>query len=84
MVPSPIVGAPDGTGTVARTYIYPKLGQTAEKQASDEYECHRWAVGQTGYDPTAVANGQSSVSTQRNDYLRAQGACLEGRGYTIR
>lgn len=84
VVPSPIVGAPDGSGTVARSYIYPKLGQSAEKQASDEYECHRWAVSQTGFDPTAAATGQGTASTQRSDYLRAQGACLEGRGYTIR
>jgi hypothetical protein len=84
VVPSPIAGAPDSAGTLARTYIYPKLGQSAEKQASDEYECHRWAVDQTGFDPTAAANGQSTVSTLRHDYARAQGACLEGRGYTIR
>lgn len=84
VVPSPIMGVPDGSGTVARTYIYPKLGQSAEKQASDEYECHRWAVDQTGFDPTAAANGQNTVSTLRTDYARAQGACLEGRGYTVR
>lgn len=85
VVPSPIVGASDGIGTAVRTYVYPKLGQTAEKQASDEYECHRWAVGQTGFDPTAAASGQTTVSTtQRSDYARAQGACLEGRGYTLR
>jgi len=84
VVAPPAAGAPGGASTVARTYIYPKLGQSAEKQASDEYECHRWAVGQTGFDPTAAANGQNTVTTQRSDYARAQGACLEGRGYTIR
>jgi hypothetical protein len=41
-------------------------------------------VGQTGFDPTAAATGQSAAPPQRSDYLRAQGACLEGRGYTIR
>jgi len=85
VVPSPIVGAPEGTATtLGRTYVYPKNGQTAEKQASDEYECHRWAVNQTGFDPTAAATGQTTVSTQRSDYVRAQNACLEGRGYTVR
>ena len=84
VVPSPIMAVPDGSGSVARTYIYPKLGQSAEKQASDEYECHRWAVNQTGFDPTAAATGQGTGSTQRSDYARAQGACLEGRGYTVR
>jgi hypothetical protein len=84
VVPSPIVGVPDGSGAIARSYVYPKLGQTAEKQASDEYECHRWAVGQTGFDPTAAATGASTVPAPRGDYARAQGACLEGRGYTVR
>ena len=33
-------------------YIYPKNGQSAEQQATDRYECHRWAADQTGFDPT--------------------------------
>lgn len=86
VVPSPIVGAPDNTTTtVPRKYVYPKNGQSAETQANDEYECHRWAVNQTGFDPTAAATGEGTVSTsQRGDYVRAQDACLEGRGYTVR
>ena len=68
----------------ARSFVYPKLGQSAEKQASDEYECHRWAADQTGFDPSAAAAGQGTGPTQRSDYARAQMACLEGRGYTVR
>jgi len=58
----------------------------AQQQASDEYECHRWAVAQTGFDPTGVATGQGTTApaTARNDYQRARTACLEGRGYTVR
>jgi hypothetical protein len=82
VVPSPIVGAPDAS--LPRTYVYPKLNQSAEKQASDEYECHRWAVNQTGFDPSAAATGQNSGPSPRADYVRAQTACLEGRGYTVR
>ena len=83
VVPSPIVGA--GDGAAGRVYVYPKLGQSAEKQASDEYECHRWAVSQTGFDPSTQATGQVvSTGGSRTDYGRAQTACLEGRGYTVR
>lgn len=83
VVPSPIVGAADGGQS--RMYVYPKLGQTAERQASDEYECHRWAVSQTGFDPSSQATGQVvSTAGSRSDYVRAQTACLEGRGYTVR
>ncbi|MEO8296733.1 MAG: DUF6515 family protein [Burkholderiales bacterium] len=75
----------DGNGNAPdRVYIYPRLGQSADKQASDEYECHRWAVGQSGFDPTAEATGSSSDISRRRDYTRAQAACLDGRGYTVK
>ena len=87
VAPPPVEGTPPATGP-DRTYVYPRNGQSAQQQASDEYECHRWAVGQTGFDPTAVATttivGTAPTPTQRNDYQRARSACLEGRGYTVR
>jgi hypothetical protein len=84
VVPSPVVVSTSGDGGPMRTFVYPKLGQSAEKQASDEYECHRWAVNQTGFDPSAAAAVQGTGPAQRSDYARAQNACLEGRGYTVR
>jgi hypothetical protein len=83
VAPSPILAT--GEGSAGRLYVYPRKGQTAEKQASDEYECHRWAVEQTGFDPSSAAtNGQGSGAERRGDYGRAQRACLEGRDYTVR
>src|SRR5262245_36127194 len=38
--------------------IYPKGKQSAEQQSKDKYECHEWAVQQTGFDP------MQSVSTE--------------------
>lgn len=32
-------------------YFYPTQGQTPAQQDRDRYECHRWAVKQSGYDP---------------------------------
>src|SRR5579863_4376816 len=61
---------------------YPKNGQSQEQQGKDKFECHRWAVGQTGFDPTEPGGG--AAPGRRADYLRAQGACLEGRGYSVR
>ena len=61
---------------------YPKNGQSQEQQGKDKFECHRWAVGQTGFDPTQPAGG--AAPGRRADYFRAQGACLEGRGYTVK
>ena len=80
---------PPGIETVeplARPYIYPGQGQSPVQQASDEYECHRWAVTQTGFDPSGAAVGQAAAASpgQPRDYERARAACLEGRGYTLR
>jgi len=69
-----------------RSFVYPRQGQSAQQQASDEYECHRWAASQSGFDPSGVATGQTNTvsTTGRSDYQRARAACLEGRGYTVR
>jgi hypothetical protein len=131
-------------------YIYPSKGQSPEQQNRDRYECHTWAVQQTGFDPTrpqtaqapsapppgapivkgaargaavgavggaiagdagrgaaagaamggllggmkrmdqAKAHSQQEAQQQNINaqqqaaYNRALGACLEGRGYTVR
>ena len=64
---------------------YPKNGQTAEQQAADRYECHRWAKTQSGFDPTEAAGGGAvGSSSARNAYDRAMAACLTGRGYEVK
>lgn len=35
-----------------RVYFYPTAGQSAAQQDRDRYECHLWAVRQTGFDPS--------------------------------
>lgn len=67
-------------------FVYPKNGQNEEQTARDKYECHRWATSETGFDPTVAGGG---VPTEQNgakraDYQRAMGACLEGRGYSVK
>jgi hypothetical protein len=41
-------------------------------------------VNQTGYDPVQPPAGASQMSQKRADYQRAMGACLDGRGYTVK
>jgi len=53
-----------------------KNGQDFDQQARDRYDCYRFAVAQSGFDPMR-GSGPSS------DYDRAQSACLEGRGYAV-
>ena len=72
--------------TSSQIFIYPRQGQSEQKQATDRYECHRWAVSQTGFDPTQPPAGvlESQMKQKRADYQRAMGACLDGRGYTVK
>jgi Family of unknown function (DUF6515) len=68
------------------TFVYPKNGQSDEQKAKDRYECHRWATDETGFDPTKTSGGvdASEASTKRNDYKRAEAACLDARGYSVK
>ena len=34
-----------------RVYVYPAAGQSEAQLERDRYECHVWAVKQTGFDP---------------------------------
>jgi hypothetical protein len=36
--------------------MYPTKGQSQAQRDKDRYECHNWAKGRTGYDPTAPRN----------------------------
>ena len=65
--------------------IYPKQGQSKDQQAADEYECHNWAKGQTGFDPTQASGGVAPGDADRahSNYDRAMAACLQGRGYQV-
>ncbi len=70
----------DQTGGSSELMAYPKNGQTADQQGRDKFECHQWAVKQSGYDPTT---GSAAPAGRLSDYMRAQAACLEGRGYSV-
>ncbi|MGA2781947.1 MAG: hypothetical protein ABSF13_08510 [Smithella sp.] len=72
--------------TAERIFIYPRNSQSEELQAKDRYECHRWGVSQTGYDPTQPTSGmpRAQLNQVRADYKRAMSACLDARGYTMK
>jgi hypothetical protein len=91
VVTEPPSGAPEReesseSAAIDDFFMYPREGQGEETQARDRYECHRWAVAQTGFDPSLPAGGvtPSQTEARRSDYLRAISACLEARGYTVR
>ncbi|MHB8816369.1 MAG: hypothetical protein ACYDAE_24315 [Steroidobacteraceae bacterium] len=65
-------------------FVYPKNGQNQQQTDSDRYQCHQWAVGQTGYDPTNTASDTQATTATPENYKRAVTACLEARGYSVR
>jgi hypothetical protein len=48
-----------------KIFVYPTNGQTPEQTDRDRYECHLWAVQQTGVDPSrADASAYERVVVQ--------------------
>jgi hypothetical protein len=66
-------------------FMYPKNGQSQDQQSKDKFECHTWALGQTGFDPTASGGNvpPSQYGEKSSAYYRALGACMGGRGYSV-
>lgn len=48
---APVPAPPPAQNSVV--YAYPLRDQTPEQQDRDRYECHLWAVRQSGFDPSA-------------------------------
>jgi hypothetical protein len=82
--PPPSAAPPAAGGAIgAGLFVYPTNGQGEQQQSQDKWECHQWASGQTGFDPTAAGGGPGGPA-KRLDYQRAMTACLTGRGYTVK
>jgi|SRR5882724_3258384 len=67
-------------------FAYPKNAQTTEQLATDRSECRHWATDQTGVNPPQ-GDSEATVAAspaERQDFLRAQSACLEGRDYSVK
>ena len=56
-------------------FVFPNGDQTSEQLQRDREDCQRWAADHVGLDPKVTAN--------RANYLRADGACLEARDYSV-
>lgn len=73
------------TSIPEQIFIYPKQGQSDEQQATDRYECHKWSVGQTTFDPSKPGGNvpEEEYTKKRLEYQRAMKACLEARNYSV-
>jgi hypothetical protein len=80
-----VIAAPQGAESAAQALtpdpvVYPAQGQSEEQVDQDRYECHRWAMDESDFDPT---RSQQQSGADQDRYNRALSACLSGRGYTV-
>ena len=69
----------------AEVFAYPKKGQSQEQFEQDQFQCHKWAVGQTGVDPTKPQQAAAPPPPQKGGAVRgaARGAALGAVGGAI-
>ncbi len=61
---------------LAGLFIYPRMGQSQEQQDRDKFECHSWAVRETGFDPMRPPTASTpppAQQAQRGGMLRGAG-----------
>ena len=49
-----VLGSTSAYAQQGGAFAYPNAGQSDQQQSRDRYECHQWAVSQTGFDPTTA------------------------------
>jgi hypothetical protein len=59
-------------------FIYPTKNQSEAQQDKDRFECHSWAVKQTGFDPSRPQT--TSPSSATGQYQPSQPHVLKGAG----
>ena len=81
VVSPPMAAAPAQPGNGYDVIAYPANGQSPQQVDQDRYQCYRWAVQQTGFDPASAT--YAPAAQVADTYRRALGACLSGRGYSV-
>ncbi|MDC7816939.1 DUF6515 family protein [Pseudomonas sp. BLCC-B112] len=85
VVVEPPVGVPppdqQPAGNGYDVLAYPVNGQSPQQIDQDRYDCYRWAVQQSGFDPASATYQPAPQVVQA--YRQAQGNCLSSRGYQV-
>ncbi len=58
-------------------FIYPSEGQSQEQQDRDRFECHSWAVNQSGFDPSNPPQAQTG-NVQAPQQEASEGGVVRG------
>jgi hypothetical protein len=81
VVVEPPVAQPQPVNSGYDVVAYPVNGQPPQQVDQDRYDCYRWAVQQSGFDPAAMTYPPAPQVVQT--YRQAQGNCLSSRGYQV-
>ncbi|QTT86728.1 DUF6515 family protein [Pseudomonas chlororaphis] len=81
VVEPPVASPPPQAGNDYNVLAYPVRGQSPQEINQDRYDCYRWAVQQSGFDPAAMTYPPAPEVVQT--YRQAQGGCLSSRGYQV-
>jgi hypothetical protein len=77
-----LCAAPAAPAQGGGVFAYPNKNQSVQQQQQDQFECHNWAVGQTGFDPTKSRPPQG-VAYQQGGYSSGGGGVFDyGSGET--
>ncbi|HSB70979.1 MAG TPA: glycine zipper family protein [Candidatus Methylomirabilis sp.] len=71
-----LIGCLVASSAWAEVIAYPKKGQSQQQFEQDQFQCHQWAKGQTGVDPTKPQQGAAAPPPQQGGAVRgaARGA----------
>lgn len=70
--------APGSLASTLEVYVFPKSGQDASQQSTDEAECYQWAVTNAGVDPFSLSKDTEAAQSQAQQ--QQQQAAQAGRG----
>lgn len=63
--------------------VYPAKGQSNEQLSKDRYECHMWAVNQSGFDPSNAQGDRANPQPQQKGEVLRGGARGAAAGAAI-
>ena len=71
------------TFSQADIMVYPAHGQSNDQLSKDRYECHSWAVQQSGFDPSKPQAAQANPQPQQKGEIVRGGARGAAAGAAI-
>ena len=79
-IPLPVFAQSQTLASTLQIYVFPKQGQDAAQQSTDEAACYDWAVSNSGSDPFKVAEQKEADAKQAEAEQQAAQSAGSGSG----